>query len=67
MIISNPKRPLDKGVEISRFEYICQKIAPYVVLISIIILLILTFTILIKYGGAWFGTEANHYYYGDLT
>lgn len=67
MIISNPKRPLDKGVEISRFEYICQKIAPYVLVIGIIVLFILAFTILIKYGGAWFGTEANHYYYGDLT
>ena len=52
MIISNPKRPLDKAVEVSSFEYICQKIAPYVLVIGIIVLFILAFAILIKYGGA---------------
>lgn len=68
MIVSNPKKPLNKAEEITLFEYICRKIAPYVVLACIFILLALLFAVIIRYGGAWFGTEANQFYYhmGEL-
>ena len=59
MIVSNPKRPLDKAVEKSRFELFCEKIAPYVLVASIIILLVLIFVILVRYGANITGTEAN--------
>lgn len=68
MIVSNPNRPLDRGVEISKFEYICQKIVPYVVLFCIGLLCVLIFIALVKYGANWTGTEANGFYnhIGDL-
>ena len=68
MIVSNPKRPLDRGVEMSKFEYICQKIVPYVVLFCIGLLCVLLFVALVKYGANWTGTEANTFYnhLGDL-
>ena len=63
MIVSNPKRPLDRGVEMSKFEFFCNKIAPYVVVACIIILMILVVVALVKYGANLTGTEANQYYY----
>lgn len=62
MIVSNPNRPLDKGVEMSKFEYYCQKIAPYLILTCILILCVLMFIALVKYGANWTGTEANQFY-----
>jgi len=62
MIVSNPNRPLDKGVEMSKFEYYCQKIAPYLILTCILILCVLMFIALVKYGAKWTGTEANQFY-----
>lgn len=61
MIISNPERPLDKGVEMTRFEYICQKIAPYVLIVCIGLLSVLICIALAKYGRYWFSTPQNHY------
>lgn len=48
------------------FDDICATIAPYVAIVAIVILVAMTFVIIVKYGGAWFGTEANRYYYGGL-
>lgn len=48
-----PKKTLD--------DY-CRKIAPYLALAFIIILCGVVFIALLKYGGQWFGTEANHWY-----
>ena len=62
MIVSNPNRPLDKGVEMTRFEYYCQRIAPYVLLFCIGLLVLLIVFVLAKYGANWTGTEANQYY-----
>lgn len=61
MIVSNPKKPLDKAVEMTRFEYFCRKAVPYVIIVCIIILLILIFIVIVKYGGAWFGTPQNRW------
>ena len=59
MIVSNPNRPLDKGVEMSKFEYYCQKIAPYIILFCIGLLCVLIFIALVRYGANLTGTEAN--------
>jgi hypothetical protein len=61
MIVSNPNRPLDRGVEMSKFEYYCRKLAPYIIVLFSVILVALAFIVLVRYGGAWFGTEANHW------
>ena len=68
VVISNPSRPLDKGVEMSKFEFFCMRIAPYVLLVCVIVLLILVFVVLVKYGANLTGTEANQFYnhLGDL-
>ena len=63
MIVSNPNRPLDKGVEMTRFEFFCNKIVPYVIVACIIVLMILVVVVLVKYGANLTGTEANQYYY----
>lgn len=66
VIISNPKRPLDPATEITRFDWFCYRIAPYLIVIFSVLLLALAFIALVKYGGVLFGTEANHYYNGGL-
>ncbi len=68
MIVSNPKRPLDRGVEMSRFEFFCQKIVPYVVVIAVFVFIVLVLFAMVKYGHAITGTEANSFYYhlGEL-
>ena len=63
MLVSNPKRPLDRAVEMSKVDYFCQKIAPYLIGLFIFILVVLAFIVLLKYGATWFGTESNTYYY----
>lgn len=60
MLISNPKRPLDPPEEVSRFEYYCQRVYPYVLGLFIFILLVLAFIVMIKYGRLWFSTPQNH-------
>ena len=47
-------------VEKSTFEKTCEKICPYVIIIGIIIICVLLFVALVKYGHA-FSTEANRY------
>lgn len=68
MIISNPNRPLDKGVEMSKFDFFCSKIAPYVLLACILLLMAFILFVLVKYGAGITGTEANQYYnhLGDI-
>ena len=66
VIISNPKRPLDPAIETTKFDWFCTKIAPYIILVCTFILIVLALGILLKFGGALFGTEANHYYNGGL-
>ena len=51
---------LSKRVEKSTFEQFCNKICPYVIIIGIIIICVLLFVALVKYGHA-FSTEANRY------
>lgn len=48
------------------FNNFCMRIAPYVAIVAIGTMTVLTFAIMIKYGGAWFGTEANHWYNGGI-
>ena len=59
MIVSNPKKPLNKAVEMSKFELFCIRIAPYLIILFSVLLTILIFIALVKYGGILFGTEAN--------
>lgn len=46
------------------FDEICTKIAPYIIIICICLLIITAFVVLIKYGSNITGTEANLYYNG---
>ena len=62
--INSPAR-LKKKNEKSQFDKFCNTIAPYILVLCIILLTILLFVVLIKYGGPAFGTEANHYYNGQ--
>ena len=64
IIISNPKKPLSPAKEVSKWEWFCMKIAPYLIVIFIIILLLLISIAIVKYGAQITGTEANQYYYG---
>lgn len=60
MKISNPKRPLDEAIEISVFEYYSMRIAPYLIVLFSVILIVLAFVVLLKYGRLWFSTPENH-------
>ena len=53
---------LSKRVEKSTFEKTCERICPYVIIIGIIIISVLLFVALVKYG-YMFSTEANAWYY----
>ena len=53
---------LSKRVEKSTFEKTCERICPYVIIIGIIIICVLLFVALVKYGHM-FSTEANAWYY----
>ena len=68
--IFSPKRHsepirLEKPKEKNTFNQTCERIAPYVLLICIALLFILTLVILVKYGQSITGTEANVYYNGQ--
>lgn len=60
--VSNPKKPLNPAIDKSSFEVFCDRIAPYVILAGILIIAILLFVALVKYGAKWTGTEANLWY-----
>jgi hypothetical protein len=45
------------------FQILCKRACPYVLLICMIILVILLFVVLVRYGHAITGTEANQFYY----
>ena len=53
---------LDKKTE-NKFQEFCRWICPYVIILCLIILSVLLFIALVKYGHAITGTEANQYYY----
>ena len=59
MKVSNPKRPLNPAVEKTVFENFCDKIAPYVIIVGVLIICALLFIALVKYGANITGTEAN--------
>ena len=54
---------LSKRVEKSTFEKTCERICPYVIIIGIIVICVLLFVALVKYGYSITGSEANGYYY----
>ena len=58
---SNPVR-LDKQQNKMSFETLCRKACPYILFACGIILCVLLFIALVKYGHS-FSTEANNYYY----
>ena len=64
MKISNPKRPLDAAIEISKTDLFCTKIAPYLIVLFSVILLALAAYIVAVNGANITGTEANTFYYG---
>ena len=51
---------LEKKEPITTFEMVCHKICPYVIIICLIVLCILLFVALAKYGHI-LSTEANRY------
>lgn len=51
---------LEKKTELTTFEMVCHKICPYVIIICLLILGVLLFLALAKYGHI-LSTEANHY------
>ena len=51
---------LEKKEPITTFEMVCHKICPYVIIICLLILGVLLFLALAKYGHI-LSTEANHY------
>ena len=59
----NPSVRLGKVEEKSKFQAFCDAIAPYVIVFGIIVLAVLAFLILLRFGYALTGTEANGYYY----
>lgn len=59
--ISNSERPLDKAIEISTFEYYCQRICPYVLLICILVFSVLLAFAFVKYGADLFSTPQNRW------
>ena len=61
------KARLEKVPVKSKFERACDTVAPYVLLAAIIIMIILILVVLVKYGGYALGTEANHWYNGELA
>ena len=56
---------LEKRNEKTTFENFCDRIAPYVIFVALVLLLILFLVILVKYGQSITGTEANVYYNGQ--
>ena len=54
---------LSKRVEKSTFEKTCERMCPYIIIIGIIIICVLLFVALVKYGYSITGSEANGYYY----
>ena len=60
---NNPVRLDKKETRISWFESFCERVAPYVLFIALVIIGILILVILVKYGHSITGTEQNIYYY----
>ena len=60
---NNQPARLNKKENESSFDKTCERIAPYILLISLIILCTLLFVVLVKYGANLTGTEANQFYY----
>lgn len=47
----------------STFESFCERAVPYVLFLALVLFTILIIVVLVKYGAAITGTEANIYYY----
>ena len=63
----NKKARLEKQEPKSKYDTFFNKIAPYIIFFGGLLIVILLFIILIKYGQSITGTEANHYYNGGLA
>lgn len=61
---SSKKEPvrLEKKQDSIQLDSICRRICPYVLLACVIILCVLLFVALVRYGHV-FSTEANNWYY----
>ena len=57
---------LQKKEELTTLDKVCHKICPYIIIICLLILGVLLFLALAKYGHVFFSTEANNYYYHIL-
>ena len=68
MIVSDPKKPLNKAVEVSKLDCWCMKLCPYVLIVALFLMIVLILLILVRYGAFLTGTEQNMYYYhmGDI-
>ena len=62
MKVSNPNKPLNPAIEISKTDWFCTRIAPYLIILFIVILLALAAYIVAVNGANLTGTEANLYY-----
>ena len=58
-----PARLDKKRENTSNFNSVCNKACPYVITACLIILVVLLSCILVRYGHAITGTEANNWYY----
>lgn len=67
--LNNSKEPvrLEKKQSQSKFNEVCERIAPYVLVACIVIISVLLFIVLVKYGASLTGTEANHFYNHELA
>ena len=59
MKISNPEKPLNPAIEISKTDLICTRVAPYLIVLFSVILLALAAYIIAVNGANLTGTEAN--------
>ena len=72
LILSNNSSKKEEPVRLEKkeehsiqlgFDSACEKMAPYVLIACIVIIRVLLFVVLVKYGASLTGTEANQYYY----
>lgn len=59
MKVSNPEKPLNPAIEVSKIDLVCTRIAPYLIVLFSIILLALAAYIIAVNGANLTGTEAN--------
>lgn len=59
MKVSNPEKPLNPAIEVSKIDLVCTRVAPYLIGLFIFILIVLALLVTVKYGANLTGTEAN--------